>query len=125
MAACLVPLVVEAYNIYQLTTHLIKTLVKETDMMDVLSPVIERFYAQYIDLRTFFLDANGLKYVTAIIAVPTLPQDPPEFSVKKAKKSKKSKKDKKKKKISFKKSNNLKQSNKLLSLENCPRQVLF
>lgn len=42
--------------------------------MDVLSFLIERFYAQYINIRTFFHDSSNIKYVTSIIAVPMLPQ---------------------------------------------------
>ncbi|PRP76731.1 I/LWEQ domain-containing protein [Planoprotostelium fungivorum] len=77
--ACLIPLVIESYNIYTLCTHLIRNLVDEMDDMEVLGFLIEQFYAQYITLKNWFYDCSGVKYVTSVIAVPTLPQDPPEF----------------------------------------------
>jgi hypothetical protein len=47
--------------------------------MDVFSYLTQRFYAQYIDLRTFYFGCSNIRYVTSIIAVPSLPQDPPKF----------------------------------------------
>jgi len=77
--SCLIPLIIESYNIYTIMTHLIRNLVEEVDSMEVLTFVIEQFYAQYITLRNFFYDSSGVKYVTSVIAVPNLPQEPPEF----------------------------------------------
>jgi hypothetical protein len=47
--------------------------------MDVFSYLTQRFYAQYIDLRSFYFGCSNIRYVTSIIAVPSLPQDPPKF----------------------------------------------
>eukprot|EP01117_Protostelium_nocturnum_P007541 TRINITY_DN26_c0_g1_i1.p1 TRINITY_DN26_c0_g1~~TRINITY_DN26_c0_g1_i1.p1 ORF type:complete len:1067 (+),score=443.10 TRINITY_DN26_c0_g1_i1:82-3282(+) len=77
--SCLIPLVIESYNIYTITTYLLRILVSEMDNMDLLTFMIEQFYAQYITLKNFFYDCSGVKYVTSVIAVPTLPNDPPEF----------------------------------------------
>eukprot|EP01114_Cavostelium_apophysatum_P008525 TRINITY_DN2106_c0_g1_i1.p1 TRINITY_DN2106_c0_g1~~TRINITY_DN2106_c0_g1_i1.p1 ORF type:complete len:1001 (-),score=389.23 TRINITY_DN2106_c0_g1_i1:15-3017(-) len=86
-ASSLIPFVVESYNLYQLETQLIRELAKDEDSMDVLTVVIERFYSQFLTLKTFYNEAGMIKYVTSIIAVPTLPKDPPEFFAKKRVKS--------------------------------------
>lgn len=51
--------------------------------MDVLAYSIERFYSQYIVLRSFYTDVSNLRSISSIIAVPTLPKDPPSFQSKK------------------------------------------
>lgn len=50
--------------------------------MDLLQFLIERFYSQYITLREFYINAAAIRSVSSVIAVPSLPPDPPRFSVK-------------------------------------------
>eukprot|EP01119_Soliformovum_irregulare_P007050 TRINITY_DN19455_c0_g1_i1.p1 TRINITY_DN19455_c0_g1~~TRINITY_DN19455_c0_g1_i1.p1 ORF type:complete len:981 (-),score=386.73 TRINITY_DN19455_c0_g1_i1:40-2982(-) len=87
-ASVLIPIIIESYNMYKIAVILIRSLVNSVDNMDVLSFIIERFYSQYLTLRTLYSEANNIKFVTSIIAVPLLPKDPPEFTfpVKKEKK---------------------------------------
>eukprot|EP01122_Echinamoeba_exundans_P013081 TRINITY_DN564_c0_g1_i1.p1 TRINITY_DN564_c0_g1~~TRINITY_DN564_c0_g1_i1.p1 ORF type:complete len:948 (-),score=309.27 TRINITY_DN564_c0_g1_i1:42-2885(-) len=79
--AAFIPLVTETYNIYLLIVHLLRMLVKQSNNMDVFAFLVEKFYAQYIDLRSFYFAASNIRYVTAVIAVPTLPPEPPKFEV--------------------------------------------
>lgn len=79
--AAFIPLVTETYNIYLLIVHLLKMLVKQTSNMDVFDFLVEKFYAQYIDLRSFYFACSNIRYVTSVIAVPTLPPEPPKFEV--------------------------------------------
>eukprot|EP00027_Filamoeba_sp_ATCC50430_P004369 CAMPEP_0168548420 /NCGR_PEP_ID=MMETSP0413-20121227/4549_1 /TAXON_ID=136452 /ORGANISM="Filamoeba nolandi, Strain NC-AS-23-1" /LENGTH=999 /DNA_ID=CAMNT_0008578717 /DNA_START=91 /DNA_END=3090 /DNA_ORIENTATION=+ len=88
--SCLIPLVLESYNLYTIETFLIRKLVDEVDSMDVLSVLIEQFYSQYIMLRTFYSEVNEMKAVSSIIAVPMLPKDPPVFIARKVHKKRSS-----------------------------------
>jgi hypothetical protein len=92
-ASAFIPIILESYSLYTLETHLIKKLVQsnqffqlrlkisDVDDMEVLGFLIEKFYAQYIDLRQFYFDTSNIKSVTSIIAVPTLPKVPQHHSL--------------------------------------------
>jgi len=86
--AALIPLVIEAYAIYTLTVYFLKKLPDLSDNIDVLSFLIERFYTQYHQLKNFFFESSNIKFVSSIIAVPTLPKDPPQFISTKKKENK-------------------------------------
>lgn len=80
--SALIPLVKEAYAIYTHLVHHFKKLGEVLDSLDSIGKLTERFYAQYINLRTFFERATKIRYVATTIAVPILPKDPPTFVVK-------------------------------------------
>mmetsp|Transcript_43163 Transcript_43163/g.60545 ORF Transcript_43163/g.60545 Transcript_43163/m.60545 type:complete len:937 (-) Transcript_43163:186-2996(-) len=86
--SCLVPLVVESYNIYTLTVHFLKQLCEMVESIDVINFLIEQFYGQYFDLRSCYDDISNVSYVTRLITVPLLPPDPPQFFVNRAPQSK-------------------------------------
>ncbi|KNZ57701.1 hypothetical protein VP01_2095g1, partial [Puccinia sorghi] len=50
-----------------------------TDGMDALQPLRERFNAQHQNLRRFYYECSNLKYLTGLINVPKLPQEPPNL----------------------------------------------
>eukprot|EP01099_Mayorella_cantabrigiensis_P005084 TRINITY_DN397_c0_g1_i4.p1 TRINITY_DN397_c0_g1~~TRINITY_DN397_c0_g1_i4.p1 ORF type:complete len:998 (-),score=335.19 TRINITY_DN397_c0_g1_i4:91-2712(-) len=78
--ACLIPLVLESFAAYRLSTWLLKKVVDGLDSVDVFSFLTEKFYSQFISLRSFYFEASNVRYVSSVIAVPTLPQDPPKFT---------------------------------------------
>ena len=82
--SALVPLVVESYNIYTLTVHFLKSLCDVVDSIDAINFLIEKFYGQYFMIRSFYDDCSNVSYVIALIQVPLLPPDPPQFSVNRA-----------------------------------------
>lgn len=47
--------------------------------MDALEPLRSRFNSQHYNLRKFYYECANLKYLTALINVPKLPQDPPDL----------------------------------------------
>ncbi len=47
--------------------------------MSLFSFLTERFYQQYPEIRKFYIDCSNIKYVISIIAVPSLPAEPPQF----------------------------------------------
>jgi len=73
-ACCLIPLVMESYNLYSMETYLIYKLVDEVETMEVLSFVIEQYYSQYMTQRTFYSETSMIKSVSSVIAVPMLPK---------------------------------------------------
>lgn len=75
----MIPLVIESYNIYALTVHLLKQLAKAKDDDDVFLYTVERFNNIYQELRQFFFTCSNIKYITQIIAVPILSDTPPSF----------------------------------------------
>lgn len=77
----LVPLVVESYNIYTLTVHFLKGLCEVVDTIDQINFLIENFYGQYFRIRSFYDDCSNVSFVIALIQVPLLPPDPPQFAV--------------------------------------------
>ena len=47
--------------------------------MDVLVPLRERYNAQHFNLRRFYYECSNLKYLTGLINVPKLGQEPPNL----------------------------------------------
>jgi hypothetical protein len=50
-----------------------------TDSADALEPLRERYSAQHHSLRKFYYECSNLKYLTGLINVPKLGQDPPNL----------------------------------------------
>ncbi|KAJ1974245.1 sla2 Src-like adaptor 2 [Dimargaris xerosporica] len=75
----LVPLVEESYGIYKFATRMLVAMHKRVDMADALEPLRSRFNAQHYALRRFYYECSNLRYLTNLISVPQLPQDPPNL----------------------------------------------
>ncbi|CAG8617448.1 16903_t:CDS:10, partial [Dentiscutata erythropus] len=75
--ASLVPLVEESHGIYKFLTSMLRAMHKRTDAIDALAPLRTRYNAQHYALLKFYYDCSNLKYLTSLITVPKLPQDPP------------------------------------------------
>ena len=92
--SALVPLVVESYNIYTLTVHFLKQLCDQVDSLDQINHLIEKFYSQYFNIRSFYDDCNNVSFVISLITVPVLPSEPPQFFITKVVKAPKKEKKK-------------------------------
>ncbi|CAG8640400.1 892_t:CDS:10, partial [Racocetra persica] len=75
--ASLVPLVEESHGIYKFLTSMLRAMHKRTDNVDALMPLRTRYNAQHYALLKFYYDCSNLKYLTSLVTVPKLPQDPP------------------------------------------------
>ncbi|WZH48728.1 hypothetical protein QYS62_009910 [Fusarium acuminatum] len=77
--AALVPLVQESYGIYKFITSMLRAMHSTTGDDDALEPLRERYNAQHYRLVKFYYECSNLRYLTSLITIPKLPQDPPNL----------------------------------------------
>ncbi|KNC96299.1 uncharacterized protein SPPG_08451 [Spizellomyces punctatus DAOM BR117] len=77
--AALVPLVEESHGIYQFLINMLMAMHKIIGSVEVLAPLREKFNAGHYALFRFYYECSTLKYLTSLITVPRLSQDPPDF----------------------------------------------
>lgn len=77
--SALVPQVKESYGIYRFIISMLRAMYRRTESMDALEPLKERYDHQHFSLRKFYYECSNLKYLTGLINVPKLPQDPPSL----------------------------------------------
>lgn len=77
--AALVPLVQESYGIYKFLTSMLRAMHITTDNAEILEPLRGRYDAQHHRLVNFYYECSNLRYLTSLITVPKLPQDPPNL----------------------------------------------
>ncbi|VDB86633.1 unnamed protein product [Peniophora sp. CBMAI 1063] len=77
--SALVPLVKESWGIYRFITSMMRAMHRRTDDADALAPLRERYNAQHYGLRKFYYECSNLKYLTGLINVPKLGQEPPNL----------------------------------------------
>ncbi|GAA5904756.1 hypothetical protein JCM6882_008366 [Rhodosporidiobolus microsporus] len=77
--SALVPQVKESYGIYRFIISMLRAMYRRTGAMDALEPLKERYDAQHFSLRKFYYECSNLKYLTGLINVPKLPQEPPSL----------------------------------------------
>ncbi|KAI9248285.1 I/LWEQ domain-containing protein [Phascolomyces articulosus] len=77
--ASLVPLVEESYGIYIFITSMLRAMHKRTGATDALAPLRQRYNGQHYNLLKFYYECSNLKYLTSLIDVPKLPNDPPSL----------------------------------------------
>ncbi|KAG8761978.1 sla2 Src-like adaptor 2 [Ceratobasidium sp. 423] len=76
----LVPLVKESYGIYRFITSMLRAMHRRTDVGDALEPLRTRYNQQHYNLRKFYYECSNLKYLTGLINVPKLGQEPPSLT---------------------------------------------
>ncbi|GJJ69326.1 hypothetical protein EMPS_01672 [Entomortierella parvispora] len=79
--AALVPLVEESYAIYKFATSMLRAMYKRTNDPEGLVLLKQRYNAQHYALIKFYYECSNLKYLTSLISVPKLPQDPPNLQL--------------------------------------------
>ncbi|GAA5971861.1 hypothetical protein JCM11641_001545 [Rhodosporidiobolus odoratus] len=77
--SALVPQVKESYGIYRFIISMLRAMYRRTQSEDALEPLKERYDAQHFALRKFYYECSNLKYLTGLINVPKLPQEPPSL----------------------------------------------
>ncbi|KAK0703418.1 ANTH domain-containing protein [Lasiosphaeria miniovina] len=77
--SALVPLVTESYGIYKFITSMLRAMHSSTGDNDALEPLRQRYNAQHYRLVTFYYECSNLRYLTSLITIPKLPQDPPNL----------------------------------------------
>ncbi|KAL4067382.1 ANTH domain-containing protein [Scleroderma yunnanense] len=75
----LVPLVKESWGIYRFITSMLRALYRRTNDHEALELLRERFNAQHYNLRKFYYECSNLKFLTSLINVPKLGQEPPNL----------------------------------------------
>lgn len=77
--SAIVPLVQESYGIYKFITSMLRAMHSTTGDDDALAPLRERYNAQHYRLVKFYYECSNLRYLTSLITIPKLPQDPPNL----------------------------------------------
>ncbi|MCJ1312397.1 sla2 Src-like adaptor 2 [Agyrium rufum] len=77
--SALVPLVQESYGIYKFITSMLRAMHTTTGDDEALEPLRGRYDMQYYRLLKFYYECSNLRYLTSLISVPKLPQDPPNL----------------------------------------------
>ncbi|KAI1176397.1 ANTH domain-containing protein [Nemania sp. FL0916] len=77
--SAIVPLVQESYGIYKFITSMLRAMHSTTGDNDALEPLRERYNAQHYRLVKFYYECSNLRYLTSLITIPKLPQDPPNL----------------------------------------------
>ncbi|KAF8640930.1 hypothetical protein AX17_000577 [Amanita inopinata Kibby_2008] len=75
----LVPLVKESWGIYKFITSMMRAMYRRTNDMDALEPLRQRYTSHHYNLRKFYYECSNLKYLTGLINVPKLGQEPPNL----------------------------------------------
>jgi hypothetical protein len=77
--SALVPLVQESYGIYKFITSMLRAMHTTLGDDEVLQPLRGRYDMQHYRLVKFYYECSQLRYLTSLITVPKLPQDPPNL----------------------------------------------
>jgi hypothetical protein len=77
--SALVPLVQESYGIYKFLTSMLRAMHVQLGDEEVLQPLHGRYDMQHYRLVKFYYECSQLRYLTSLITVPKLPQDPPNL----------------------------------------------
>ncbi|KAG6380853.1 hypothetical protein JVT61DRAFT_5240 [Boletus reticuloceps] len=77
--SAIVPLVKESWGIYRFITSMLRAMYRRTNDHEALELLRERFNAQHYNLRKFYYECSNLKYLTGLINVPKLGQEPPSL----------------------------------------------
>ncbi|KAF3079441.1 sla2 Src-like adaptor 2 [Orbilia oligospora] len=77
--SALVPLVHESYGIYKFLTSMLRAMHQTLGDDEALEPLRKRYTSQHYRLVKFYYECSNLRYLTSLITVPKLPQDPPNL----------------------------------------------
>ena len=75
--AALVPLVHESYGIYKFVTSMLRAMHTALGDDEALEHLRSRYNTQHYRLVHFYHECSSLRYLTSLITIPRLPQDPP------------------------------------------------
>lgn len=75
--SALVPLVTESYGIYKFITSMLRAMHAALGDNEALEPLRGRYDSQHYRLVKFYYECSNLRYLTDLITIPKLPQEPP------------------------------------------------
>ena len=75
--SALVPLVHESYGIYKFITSMLRAMHTALGDDEALEHLRSRYNTQHYRLVHFYHECSSLRYLTSLITIPRLPQDPP------------------------------------------------
>lgn len=75
--SALVPLVTESYGIYKFITSMLRAMHVALGDSEALDPLRSRYESQHYRLVKFYYECSNLRYLTDLITIPKLPQEPP------------------------------------------------
>ncbi|KAI9715416.1 MAG: sla2 Src-like adaptor 2 [Chrysothrix sp. TS-e1954] len=75
--SALVPLVHESYGIYKFLTSMLRAMHIALGNDEALEHLRQRYDSQHYRLTKFYYECSNLRYLTGLIQIPKLPQDPP------------------------------------------------
>jgi len=75
--APLVACIIETYNIYLILVLLLQKIIDSDYNID--NNIYDRFNNQYTQLKKFYTTSQTINYITALLSVPKLPENPPIF----------------------------------------------
>lgn len=78
--AALVPLIEESHGLYKFLTSMLSAMHLSVESADPLVPLVERYNSLFWGLKKFYGDASRLPYLTSLIQIPVLPDEPPSFA---------------------------------------------
>lgn len=79
--SALVPLISESYGIYKFCTSMLRAMHQQLGDDEALMGLFDRFNSQHFMLRDFYTDCHSLKFLTSLVTVPRLPNNPPDLKV--------------------------------------------
>ena len=75
--SALVPLVAETYGIYKFITSMLRAMHTTLGDDEALEHLRARYDSQHYRLVAFYYECSNLRYLTSLITIPKLPQEPP------------------------------------------------
>lgn len=75
--SALVPLVHESYGIYKFITSMLRAMHTTLGDDEALEHLRSRYNSQHYRLSKFYYECSNLRYLTSLITIPKLPQEPP------------------------------------------------
>ncbi|ORZ41615.1 ANTH domain-domain-containing protein [Catenaria anguillulae PL171] len=77
--SALVPLIEESYAIYRFITSMLRAIHARVGSLDALEPLRKNYTAQYFMLKDFYHTAGQYRYLTSLITIPSLGDQPPSL----------------------------------------------
>jgi hypothetical protein len=77
--SALVPLIEESYGIYRFITSMLRAVHRRVGSLDALEPLRKRYNSQHFMLRDFYSSGRRHQYLTSLIVIPVLGDQPPSL----------------------------------------------
>ncbi|KAI9179654.1 sla2 Src-like adaptor 2 [Blastocladiella emersonii ATCC 22665] len=77
--AALVPLIEESYGIYRFVTSMLRAMHARVGSLDALEPLRKLYASQHFMLRDFYHTCSQYRYLTSLITIPSLGDQPPSL----------------------------------------------